>query len=308
MLSSLAVARLLTTRPASRSSTEPIPSTAVASADRRASPPLAVPSAATERVSVNATAQVSAPERAALPPSAKLRAAYPQNVANRAVPRLGDKPWLISEEWRARHERQLRSPARKSAQLVFLGDSITEGWGAVTAFRQHFGRYAPLNLGIAGDMTQNVLWRIEHGALEGLTAKVVVLLIGVNNLGGGFPPEETADGVRATIAAVRERLPGARVVLLGILPARRELEHPLRQRILETNRLLESLVEPEHVEYHDIGAVLLEVDGRISPLMTRDFLHPTAEGFERLSTALDPLLAPLFEPELAPQAESRDSQ
>lgn len=227
-------------------------------------------------------------------PLLKPRAGYPQNIANRPVPRIGDKPWLISAEWRAHHERLLRAAGRKDAKLIFLGDSITEGWGVVPAFREHFGRYAAFNLGIAGDTTQNVLWRVEHGALDGTAPRAVVVLIGVNNLGGGFSPEDTADGVRATVAAVRTHLPEARVVLLAILPARQEPENPLRQRIRETNRLLESLADPGHVDFHDIGSVLLETDGRISAATTRDFLHPTAEGFERLSSTLAPLLEPLF--------------
>ncbi len=239
-----------------------------------------------------------APEPA---PQLKPRAAYPQNIANRPVPRTGDKPWLISSEWRAQHERQLRAAGRKSAQLVFLGDSITEGWGVAPAFREHFARYSPLNLGIAGDTTQNVLWRVEHGALDGTTPKAVVVLIGVNNLGGGFSAEDTADGVRATVAAVRSHLPATRVLLLAILPARQEPENPLRQRIRETNRLLEGLADPPHVEFHDLGSVLLDTDGRISALMTRDFLHPTLEGFKRLSSALAPLLEPVFVEPPAPQ-------
>jgi beta-glucosidase len=210
------------------------------------------------------------------------------------MPRAGDKPGVISPEWRAHHERLLRAPGRKTAQLLFVGDSITEGWGVAPAFREYFARYSPFNLGIAGDTTQNVLWRIEHGALDGTAPKAVVLLIGVNNLGGGFSAEDTADGVRATVAAVRARLPETRVVLLAILPARQEPENPLRLRIRETNRLLEGLVEPEHVEFHDLGSVLLEADGRLSGVMTRDFLHPTLEGFKQLSGALAPLLEPIF--------------
>lgn len=226
--------------------------------------------------------------------SANLLRAYPQHLANRPVPRLGDKPWLVSEVWRAQHERQLRAPGRATAKVIFLGDSITEGWGVSPAYRGLFGGYSPLNLGIANDMTQNVLWRVEHGALEGTRAQAVVLMIGVNNLAGGFTPAQTADGVRAIVTAVRARAPATRLLVLGVLPARREAGHPLRQCIRETNRLLQGLAQPGWVEVRDLGSVALEPDGSIAKATMRDFVHPTPQGFERLSQATAPHLEALL--------------
>ena len=221
-------------------------------------------------------------------------AAYPQNVANRPVPRIGDKPWLISEEWKAHHERHLHTPARVNAKLIFLGDSITEGWSAAPAYRESFGKYSPFNMGIVNDMTQNVLWRIEHGALDGTQPKVVVLMIGVNNLAGGFTPEQTSNGVRAILTAIQTRVPNARILVLGVLPARQDAANPLRQTIKDTNQLLQGQAKPGKVEVRDLGAVMLEPDGSISKATMRDFIHPTAEGFARLSQALAPHLDSLM--------------
>jgi lysophospholipase L1-like esterase len=226
--------------------------------------------------------------------SFKPPAAYPQNVANRPVPRIGDKPWLISEEWRAHHERQLHALGRANAKLVFLGDSITEGWSVAPAYKEQFGKYSPLNLGIANDTTQNVLWRLEHGALDGTHAKVVVLLIGINNLAGGFTAEQTADGVRAIVASIEAHAPAARVLLLAVFPARQEPSNPLRQTIKDANRLLSGLAKPGRVEFHDLGSVLLESDGSISKSTMRDFIHPTADGFARVSPALLPFIDALM--------------
>ena len=220
--------------------------------------------------------------------------AFAQNIAHRPLPRIGEKPRLISDGWRAHHERLLRAANRATAKVVFLGDSITEGWGVAPAYREHFGQYSPLNLGLAGDTTQNVLWRIEHGELDGTQPQVVVLMIGINNLAGGFSTEDTSDGVRAVVAAVQAHLPNARVLLLAILPARQDPANPLRQRIQEANRLLESLVKPGRVELHDLGSALLEPDGTILKSTLRDFVHPTPDGFERLSRALSPLLEALL--------------
>jgi beta-glucosidase len=220
-------------------------------------------------------------------------AAYPQNIANRPVPRIGGQPWVIAPAWQAHHERLLRSANRKSAQVVFLGDSITEAWQIAPAYREAFAKYVPLNLGISGDTTQNVLWRLEHGALEGTQARAVVVMVGINNLAGGFSSRDTADGVRAVITSVQKRLPTASVLLLAILPAREEPSNPLRARIAETNRLLAGMAQPGRVDVRDVGATLLEPDGRISKATMGDFLHPTRDGFAKLSQAVAPLLAPL---------------
>lgn len=218
---------------------------------------------------------------------------FPQNIANRPVPRVGEEPWLISEPWRLRHERQLEYPKRAQAKVVFLGDSITEGWRMAPSYRERFKEYTPLNLGISGDHTQNVLWRIEHGALDGTQPQVVVVLVGVNNLGGGFTVEKTVGGVKAVVTAVKTHLPSARVLLLAILPAGGSSTDKLRVKITQANRLLAGLAEPPTITFHDVGAVFLEPDGTISKDIMRDFLHPTADGYQRLSDAVAPLIEQL---------------
>lgn len=237
-------------------------------------------------------------------PSAQPRA-YPQKIADKPVPRIGAEPWMISEEWRAHHERQLQAPNRARAKVIFLGDSITEGWGVTPAYRDKFANYSPLNLGIAGDVTQNVLWRIDHGALDGTHPEVLVLMIGVNNLAGGFSAQDTVAGIKAILVAVQAHLPNTRVLLLGILPARQSPDDPLRQRIVEANRALASLPASTHVSVHDVGAVLLEADGTITKATLRDFVHPTAAGYARLSEAVAPLIDALMS---APSSERAASE
>lgn len=215
--------------------------------------------------------------------------AYPQNVSDRPVPRLGSQPWMISDEWEARHNDQLKAANREQAKVVFLGDSITDGWRMSPSYKKHFSGYAPLNLGISGEYTQNLLWRIDHGALDGLSPKVVVILIGVNNLGGGFTAQQTAKGVRAVLAAVQGKLEGTPILLLSILPAGENPDAKLRVKISEANELIAKMQVPG-VTVVDIGSVLLEPDGTISKSILRDFLHPTEAGYARLGDALAPRL------------------
>jgi lysophospholipase L1-like esterase len=239
-----------------------------------------------------ASDETSEPEIALARPNA-IRA-YPQNVADKPVPRLGNEPWLISEEWRSQHERQLGAPRRAEAKVVFLGDSITAGWRGAPAYREAFSKYTPLNLGVAGDHTQNVLWRIQQGTLDGLSPQVVVVMIGVNNLGGGFTPEATVGGVQAVVSAVQERLPRTRILLLAILPARHSREEGLRSKIADTNALLARIGWPGSVSFRDVGSVFLDSEGKISKTVMRDFLHPTAEGYELLCASVDPLIQELL--------------
>lgn len=221
------------------------------------------------------------------------RRVYPQNVADKPVPRLGAHPWEINDEWRAHHERLLDAKGRADAKVVFLGDSITEAWRVAPAYQTSFGRFSPLDLGIAGDLTQNLLWRIEQGELDGLKPKAAVVMIGVNNLAGGFTAEQTAQGVRAVVGAVRTRLPDAFVLLIEVLPAHHDPSDPLRTRISDCNRMLEGLADGAHVAVRDFGPLMLESDGTIAKETMRDFLHPTPAGYERLSQAVAPLLEPV---------------
>jgi lysophospholipase L1-like esterase len=263
-------------------------------------PALAVPDVAAQLPKLNDVRQAPAQHLASAPiaqtdpvqPDSP-RTAYPQNVADRPIPRVGDQPWLIADAWREHHERLLQAAGRANAKVIFLGDSITEGWWAAPAYKEVFGKYGPVNLGIASDTTQNVLWRLRHGALDGTHPRVVVTMVGINNLAGGFSPQSTANGLRAIVTAIGEIVPDAKVLLLAVLPARQDASNPLRQRIADCNKLLQALARPGRVEVLDVGSLLLEPDGSISKAVLRDYLHPTHEGYDKLSRAIAPKLAEL---------------
>ena len=200
-----------------------------------------------------------------------------------ASPRLIDHSWMSITEWRQRVDRNAHLSGRLAAQMVFLGDSITEGWTEVApqVWEESFGAYHSLPLGIGGDQTQNILWRIDHGELDGLEPKVLVLLIGVNNIWwGGFSPEETARGIATVAAKLCEKLPKTKVVVLGIFPAGRRSQDELRQRIIATNLATQdSLCGIENAIFLDIGDIFLSSDGSIDPQIMHDYLHLTEKGY-----------------------------
>lgn len=197
--------------------------------------------------------------------------------------RYHDLPWMRVRDWCLRFKRNILHPSRRGTELVFLGDSITEAWTEVAPdiWESYFGRYTPLKLGIPGDETQQVLWRIENGELDGLKPRVIVLLVGVNNLRNGeWSVAETAAGIEAVLHAIKKKLPEARVLHMALFPAMPSAQDPLRLKIEATNALLEKLRLP-HVTFLDIGDALLEADGALTPEVMKDFIHPSREGYRR---------------------------
>src|ERR687897_2614688 len=126
-----------------------------------------------------------------------------------------------------RHEQFMKDKAealkKGPIQLVFIGDSITDAWRQPQyngIYKERWGKYNPLNIGISGDKTEHVLWRLENGELDGLAggAKLVVMMIGTNNLGNKprATPEDTAEGVKCLVQTVRQKLPQSKILLLGV--------------------------------------------------------------------------------------------
>jgi GDSL-like Lipase/Acylhydrolase family len=121
--------------------------------------------------------------------------------------------------------------------MLIFGDSLTEGWDATVWERSQAPRGA-LNAGVSGDRTDHLLWRLQHGNLAGPQPKAVVQLIGTNDLAYGRSPELTADGIRANLEMLRQRLPEARILLLGLLPREESPSALLRVEVAQVNRLI----------------------------------------------------------------------
>jgi beta-glucosidase len=175
-------------------------------------------------------------------------------------------------------------------QLVFVGDSITDSWRADPQrefFEDYFGQYRPYNIGIGGDETQHVLWRVEHGELDGCTPKAVVIMIGTNNIGNsGMSPEETAEGINTLVTTIHHKIPNSRILLLGIFPRGNRPDDPLRVLINRVNTMIAHLDDGRYVKYLDIGDRFLDSDGRLSGAVMPDYLHPNARGYEIWAMAI----------------------
>jgi len=215
---------------------------------------------------------------------------------NIAFARTYDMPWMSVEDWCRRVSSNLNDPSREGARLVFMGDSITEGWrhAAKDVWDQYFSDYQALSLGVSGDQTQHLLWRLANGEVDQLRPELLVLLIGVNNVGyGGWSEADTAAGVKAVLSDLRRRLPETKIIHLAIFPAGASKDDEFRKKIQRTNELLQDIQIPE-VIFRDIGSAFMDADGGISSHVMYDYLHPTSEGYRRWAAALEPELTGLL--------------
>lgn len=193
------------------------------------------------------------------------------------------------------HEEFLERARQGNVDLLFLGDSITAGWnGQKGTWETYFGKYNAANFGIGGDRTQHVLWRIENGELEGIKPKVVVLMIGTNNLSAD-KPDRIADGIEKIVATIREKLPESKVLLLGIFPRGAQPDDPNRARIKTINEQIAKLDDGgKTVRYLDIGEKFLEPDGTITKQTMPDFLHLSRHGYQTWAEAIDAALGEMM--------------
>lgn len=177
--------------------------------------------------------------------------------------------------------------------LLFLGDSITDWWsrrGEGSWLK--FAPYRPANFGIAGDRTEHLLWRITNGELEGIQPRVVVIMIGTNNVRRD-EPAWTAAGVAKIVETVREKLPKAKILLLAVFPRDRH-DSSSRQRNDEVNRLIKQLADDKTVHFLDVGKAFLDANGDIPGDVMPDALHPNAKGYEIWYQAMKPKLDALM--------------
>ncbi len=180
--------------------------------------------------------------------------------------------------------------------LEFIGDSITQFWerAGSNVWNQYYGKLKAINMGVSGDQTQHVLWRFEHGQLDGIKAKVAVVMIGTNNSKTNqFTEGQILEGVTAVVQQIRERQPNTKILLLAIFPRGRTFSEQ-RGKILQVNEALAKLDDESHIFYMDIGALFIEKDGSISKSVMPDYLHPNERGFEIWAAAMEPKLDELL--------------
>jgi lysophospholipase L1-like esterase len=190
--------------------------------------------------------------------------------------------------WMDMHLKLVERAKQGNVDLLFLGDSITQGWNDNQVWARHYFPRHAANFGIGGDRTQHVLWRIQNGELDGIEPKAVVLMIGTNNASSATA-DEIAQGITAIVRELRQRLPKAKVLLLGVFP-RGQKPDATREKLQAVNTKIAGLDDGSHVKFLDIGKAFLNQDGTISPEIMPDYLHLTRKGYRIWADAMEPTL------------------
>jgi beta-glucosidase len=196
-------------------------------------------------------------------------------------------------DWRLKRLAELNEIARRGGiDLVFLGDSITQGWNGAgkQVWAKYYARRRAANFGMDADRAQHVLWRIEQGHFERIRPKVVILLIGTNNASNGETAQEIADGVEAVVRRLRAKIPESKLLLLAIFPAGEQPDNPQRMKAAAANVVLRTIADGRMVRYLDIGDRFMNRDGTIPQNLMPDFLHLSPDGYEVWAEAIEPAL------------------
>jgi beta-glucosidase len=252
------------------------PAPSSVSATNSTSPPAATPAAVPLSIPPTASTEQEVPDTAST--------ALPLNDGTNAY-------WMARE---AQNEAQI---ALGHANVVFLGDSITDfmmtGLGE-PVWTTIFEPLGADDLAVGGTTTSQVLWQVQVGQVAAVTPNVVVLLIGTNNLAGGQSPTSVAGGITAIVKEIKGQLPNTKILLLGILPRGQNFNDPLRQPIAQVNQLISQLDDGNQVKFLDIGSAFLERDATISTAVMPDYLHPSLLGYQIYTAAVLPTLQDLL--------------
>jgi len=224
--------------------------------------------------------QKKAEKKAAVPAQAK-------SVPSATVPVPRKDAW-----WTKRQEQMNERVKQGHVDMIFIGDSITQGWEGAgkDLWREFYGKRNAVNLGIGGDQTQHVLWRLANGNIKGISPKLAVIMIGTNNT-HNFKPDDIAAGVKAIVEKLRKDLPQTKVLLLAIFPRGPNNEDHLRQVVAVTNERLAKMGDGKMVRYLDLGPKFLERDGALSKEIMPDLLHLSPKGYRIWAEGIEPVVA-----------------
>ena len=270
--------------------------TLIAAAVVQASPVAPTP-APPARISPDATPACATPVPA--PMTIEQLAAYRTRQAQpRPTLPAGDADVPIRAGAMPKHDCFVTLAKRGGIDLLFVGDSITDFFGradrGAPVWIERYGTRRAANFGISGDTTQDVLWRMRNGELDGFAAKAIVLMIGTNNIGRNDVAQIVA-GNAAIVAEFRKRQPQAKVLLLGVFPRGNSPAGKGRATVREINAGLAKLADGRAVTFLDIGDRFLGADGVMADAVMVDGLHPSIFGYgiwaDAIAPTLDRLLA-----------------
>jgi beta-glucosidase len=228
-------------------------------------------------------------------------AACPDYKTVSVTPDMLNESWSV-DWWLPRHLEKLEEikslqAHHQDSELVFIGDSITHNWekDGINVWNREYKKYHALDLGFGGDRTENILWRLQHGEVDGIHPKVAVLMFGTNNTGErGEDPRTTAAGIKRNIDELRRRLPETKILLLAIFPRDEKPDSQLRKLNEQINAIISGFSDNKKIFFLNINQAFLADDGTLSKDIMPDLLHPNEKGYEIWARAMEPELQRLM--------------
>lgn len=213
------------------------------------------------------------------------------------LPDVQTAQWAVNW-WMPRHESKLAErQAMKQVDLLMIGDSITHGWEdkGKSTWDQYYADRNALNLGFSGDRTEHVLWRFQNGAIDDISPKLAVLMIGTNNTGHRKEdPEHTSLGIKRIIGEIQMRLPKTKILVLGVFPRSANKDDELRKINVAINEIIEKYADEEKVWFLDISDKFLENGNELPKSIMPDLLHPNELGYKIWAEAMEPMIKQLM--------------
>ena len=212
---------------------------------------------------------------------------------------------------RIAHAQLLEKAGKGGIDVYFEGDSITRRWGTSDAaykdflanWNTNFFGWNAANFGWGADSIQNILWRLHNGELDGVNPKVIVLLAGANNVGSAPPPggddakvEDISNGLKATLEVMRQKAPGATIILMGITPRNDRGSTAVVPMINKINDRIAKFADGKKIRYLNLNDKLAGRDGKLFNDMTVDGLHLSVKGYQVWADALKPVFTELLGP------------
>jgi len=197
--------------------------------------------------------------------------------------------------WMKRHDSFNERVKQGNADLIFIGDSITQGWEGAgkNVWSEYYAKRNAVNLGIGGDRTQHVLWRLDHGNIDGINPKLAVLMIGTNNSASNTS-EQIAAGIKAIVEKLRTKLPNTKVLILAIFPRGADKDDAKRKVNEGANEIVKKMADNKMVYFLDIGPKFLADDGTLSKEVMPDLLHLNEASYRTWANSIEPKVKELM--------------
>jgi beta-glucosidase len=215
-------------------------------------------------------------------------------------------PFPQGYNWLERHSAVMTENKKRKPDLIFIGDSITHYFGGFPVddivrggetWNTYYAHRNPVNMGCGWDRVQHMLWRLDNGAIDGISPKLAVLLAGANNIlwEDESSPEDVAEGIRCLIGRLMLKLACTRILLVGILPIGYEPDNARRQKSLKVNRLTETFADGERVFFINAGKNFITAEGFQKKELFIDGVHPGPKGYSVYAEVLEPLVSRLLD-------------